>query len=73
MIKKIVVWLLATFLLATISPGEAQQSGKISKVGILADVNAPEVEALRQGMRDLGYAQKYDGENYEKESYWLRA
>src|SRR5439155_7483734 len=53
--KKIVVWLLATFLLTTVSPGEAQQSGKISKVGILADVNAPQVEALRQGMRDLGY------------------
>jgi putative ABC transport system substrate-binding protein len=51
-------WLvLATFLLATLSPAEAQQQKKIVRIGFLtvrAGVESRE-EAFRQGLRELGY------------------
>jgi len=37
------------------SVAEAQPPPKIAKIGVLADVDSPPVEALRQGLRDLGY------------------
>jgi putative ABC transport system substrate-binding protein len=42
-------------LLALSFPANAQQPPKVAKIGVLADVNSPPVEALRQGLRDLGY------------------
>jgi putative ABC transport system substrate-binding protein len=33
----------------------AQPTGKIPKIGILADFVTPQLDALRQGLRDLGY------------------
>ena len=33
----------------------AQPKGKISRIGILADFNSPQLEALGQGLRDHGY------------------
>jgi len=53
-------WLLATALLATISPAVAQQAKKSFRVGILENVASPRTEAFLQGMRDLGYV---DGKN----------
>ena len=51
-------WLvLATFLLATLSPAEAQQPKKVPRVGFLsvrAGIESRE-ETFRQGLRELGY------------------
>src|SRR6516165_10270747 len=65
MTKKFLVWLLAIFLLATVSPVKAQQPKKIAKIGYLAPgtpaAAAHLVEAFRQGLRELGYV---DGKNF---------
>ena len=63
--KKIVVWLLTTVLLTTESMAEAQQPAKIPRIGYLSGTgdssnHGPYVEALRQGLRDLGHI---DGKN----------
>jgi putative tryptophan/tyrosine transport system substrate-binding protein len=39
---------------------EAQQPAKVSRIGMLADVPAPQHDAFQQGLRDLGYV---EGEN----------
>jgi putative ABC transport system substrate-binding protein len=61
MSKQIFVWLLATFLLTTVYRAEAQQPKKIPRVEFLAvlpsQAIATRVEALRQGLRDLGYVE----------------
>jgi len=54
------IWLLASFLLTAFSPAEAQQQGKVPRIGYMAsggDINNPGfiVEAFRRGLRDLGY------------------
>src|SRR6266436_5725232 len=63
--KKILVWLLAIFFLATVPPAEAQQPKKIAKIGFLAPSTpaaaAHLVEAFRQGLRELGYV---EGKNF---------
>jgi putative ABC transport system substrate-binding protein len=62
MIPKIPIWLLATFLLATATPAQAQQPGKVYRIGYLSLRHAiePREEAFRQGLRELGYI---EGEN----------
>jgi putative ABC transport system substrate-binding protein len=61
MIPKILVWLLATFLLATAPLAEAQQPAKIPRLGYLTQSSlaavAARTEAFRQGLRDLGYVE----------------
>jgi len=57
---KILVYALPVLLLATVHLAEAQQAGKIPRIGYLlpaAERNTPglQIEALRQGLRDLGY------------------
>jgi putative tryptophan/tyrosine transport system substrate-binding protein len=46
-------------LLANVTVAQAQQPGKVWKIGVLVSssqsVNAPRDEALRQGLRDFGY------------------
>ena len=57
--KRITLWLLATFLLATPSAADAQQSGKIFRIGFLDNSTASSIavlsEAFRQEMRKLGW------------------
>jgi ABC-type uncharacterized transport system substrate-binding protein len=62
MSKKIFIWLLATFLLGTVY-AEAQQPAKVPRIGWLTDgflsttSARARVEALRQGLRELGYVE----------------
>jgi ABC-type uncharacterized transport system substrate-binding protein len=55
---KIFVWLLASVLLAITSVVEAQQPGKVPRIGVLlagSGGGPGELKAFRQGMQDLGY------------------
>ena len=59
---KIFIWLLATVLLITVTPAEAQEpTTKIPRIGFLTNVSASDsaaslrFDSFRQGLRDLGY------------------
>jgi putative ABC transport system substrate-binding protein len=56
---KILNWLLATIILTTVSPAEAQQPKKVPRIGFVWGVgdldSRPLAEPFRQGLRDLGY------------------
>ena len=58
---QVLVYLLATFLLTTAAPAQAQPTTKIFRLGYLAGssltVNAARIEAFLQGLRELGYLQ----------------
>jgi len=54
-IKKIFFSSIVILTLASVRLVNAQPTGKISRIGIVADFNSPQLEALRQGLRDLGY------------------
>ena len=60
MARKTVVVLLVGLALASVHLAEAQQSKKV-RIGCLAgsssSADAPRVEALRQGLRDLGHVE----------------
>jgi putative ABC transport system substrate-binding protein len=73
--KKLLVWLLATFFVALISSTEAQEAVKIPRIGLMtatgdAKTPGPQVEAFRQGLKELGYI---EGKNcvveYRYETY----
>src|SRR5258705_12185775 len=57
--KRITLWLLATLFLANVSLAEAQQTGKIFRIGYLenstASGSAVLVEAFRQELSKLGW------------------
>ena len=57
--KTLITSLLATVLLSTVPPGEAQQPAKVPRIGFQLDSPASAVtartEAFRQGLRELGY------------------
>jgi hypothetical protein len=57
--KTILVCLLATILLATVCLAEAQQRGKVPRIGFLGNSTEALEENLigpfREGLRDLGY------------------
>ena len=59
MTKSIFFWLLATVLLTTVSPAEAQQPKKVPRIGYLGATSASSEslrhEAFRQGLREVGY------------------
>jgi putative ABC transport system substrate-binding protein len=61
MTKKILVWMLVTFFVANVSVAQAQQTGKIPRIGWLTGVSlssaAARTEAFRQGLRELGYVE----------------
>jgi putative tryptophan/tyrosine transport system substrate-binding protein len=71
MIGKTLVWLPATVLLTTVSLVQAQQPTKVSQIGYLGlsfpSANVARIEALRQGLRDLGYV---EGKNIVFEWRW---
>ena len=56
---KIFIWLLATVLLTTVPPAEAQQPTKIPLIGRIgassASTDAARMEAFRHGLRELSY------------------
>jgi ABC-type uncharacterized transport system substrate-binding protein len=58
-------------VLAALYTAEAQQAGKVYRIGVLtsgsADSSAPMVEAFREGLRELGYA---EGRNIIIEYRW---
>src|SRR5215470_4824225 len=50
------IGLMLILSLLTASPAaDAQQGGKVPQIGYLGDLPGPHVEALRQGLHDLGY------------------
>ena len=60
MTKKIFGALLASLLWTTISPSHGQQPAKVPRIGFVSPTGdsstpGPDVEAFRQGLRDLGY------------------
>jgi putative tryptophan/tyrosine transport system substrate-binding protein len=61
MTSKTLVWLLATVLLTTAPPAEAQQPTKTPRIGYLSPLtpsaNPARIEAFRQGLRELGYVE----------------
>jgi putative tryptophan/tyrosine transport system substrate-binding protein len=63
--KKIIFLALCSLLLAPCSAAEAQQTGKVARIGFLdnssASGNAPLLEAFRQDMRKLGWI---EGKNF---------
>ena len=68
---KTIVILVIGLALASVHLADAQQAGKIPRVGILGSVSASgsatRVEALRAGLRDLGYV---EGKNIVFEFRW---
>ena len=59
MLKKILNSLLATLLLAPCPFAEAQQAGKLPRIGILfiGGRDQPHLESFKQGLRELGYTE----------------
>jgi putative ABC transport system substrate-binding protein len=59
MSNRITLWLLATFFLTTVSLADAQQTGKVSRIGYLDSSNASGiavlVDAFRQELSKLGW------------------
>ena len=57
--KRITLWLLATLFLANVSLAEAQQTGKVPRIGFLDNSTASGIavllEAFRQELRKLGW------------------
>jgi len=60
--KKVIYLTLGAMLLALCLPAEAQQQGKVYRIGYLVARSAlePRDEAFRQGLRDLGYVEGKD-------------
>ena len=57
--RKIIVLALYAMLFAPSFPVEAQQAGKVPRIGLLRAGSPPDpmIEAFRQGLRDLGYVE----------------
>ena len=52
------VWCIVTLILSLLAvplTSQAQPARKVSRIGYLGDLPGPHVEALRQGLHDLGY------------------
>jgi putative tryptophan/tyrosine transport system substrate-binding protein len=67
--KRISGFALSALLFALSGPAEAQQPGKIPRIGILANVPAPQIDALEQTLRDAGYV---EGQNIITEKRYAR-
>ena len=60
--SRFLLWLLATVLLTTVHPAQAQQPAKIPRIGYVTETGdlsspSPNLEAFRQGLRDLGHVE----------------
>src|SRR5215831_12109665 len=58
--RKITVFALWVMLLALCLPVQAQQQGKVHRIGVLSGGfpgSSPDIDAFRQGLRDLGYVE----------------
>jgi putative ABC transport system substrate-binding protein len=57
--RNIIIGFLAIIVLATVSQADAQQTGKVYRIGFVRTAAPPEsyVEAFRQGLKDLGYVE----------------
>ena len=59
--SRFLVWLLATFFLAIVSLAEAQQRGKVPRIGFLAAPSpsffSTRMNAFREGLYDLGHVE----------------
>ena len=68
---KILAYALLLFILATIHLAQAQQARKVSRIGFLSSGSGsgvtPNLEAFRQGLRELGYI---EGKNIIIEYRW---
>ena len=53
--NKIITFVLSAILFALCLPVQAQQTGKIARIGFLAGTEVPVVGAFQRGLRDLGY------------------
>ena len=58
--KRTLSWLMPCLMLAFVHPAQAQQAKKVPRIGFVSGVGDPttpgfQVEAFRQGLRDLGY------------------
>ncbi len=67
--RKIVICLLTTALLSIAPFVDAQQAGKVNRIGFLRTAAPPEsyLEAFRQGLKELGYV---EGKNIAFEYRW---
>src|SRR5262252_7662052 len=54
-------------LLGAPRAGDAQQGGKVPRIGYLGDLPGPHVEAMRQGLHDIGY---FEGQYLVIEYRW---
>src|ERR1700675_1909984 len=59
MTKKLLIWPLATIFLVTVFLADAQQTGKVYRIGIvtIGFFTTGQKEILRQGLLDLGYVE----------------
>ena len=55
--KAALVFSLALGLLATLPTVEAQQAGKVPRIGVLANIRSPATEGFEQGLKELGYVE----------------
>jgi len=55
--KKFLLLIFALAILAAPVAAEAQQAGRIPRIGVLGNSPSPPWEALRRGLRDLGYVE----------------
>jgi putative tryptophan/tyrosine transport system substrate-binding protein len=55
--KKMIVAAMIIFTLGSLGVVDAQPTSKIPRIGIIAPGKSPQLEALRQGLRDFGYTE----------------
>ena len=70
---KAIVILLVGLTLASVNLAEAQQTGKVPRIGYVSEtpdpsVSSPNLDAFRQGLRDLGYI---EGKNIQVEYRYM--